>query len=211
MPEHEHTPWDDVQRVEGFAGEMRMNLVRLIAIAVFYTRHLVEALSAGVNDPVRGVYHTRITWVCLLWLAGAAVLHVWLRRRRVENWLKFAVVGVDVFMITFICTLAGGPRSPLVLLFFPVVASAPLRLSLRLVYAATAMAILGYLCVLGIYAWYVVGFEQYYADPQLRIPRSQEAIVILSLLATGFLCGQVVRQMRRMILMPPATVATDQG
>jgi hypothetical protein len=147
----------------------------------------------------------------LLWAGAGAVLYLWLRRRRVEPWLKYVVVVIDAVMITLICTLAGGPKSPLVLLYFPLVASAPLRLSLRLVYVATAAAILGYLCVLGVYAWYVIGFQTYYATPALRIPRSQEAIVILALLATGFLCGQIVRQMRRMILIPPVIIGAEQG
>jgi hypothetical protein len=211
MPDHDGGAWADVQRVEGFAGETRMNLARLAAIAVFYVRHLVEVIAAAPSDPVRGAYHTRITWICLLWAGAGAVLYLWLRRRRVEPWLKYVVVVIDAVMITLICTLAGGPKSPLVLLYFPLVASAPLRLSLRLVYVATAAAILGYLCVLGVYAWYVIGFQTYYATPALRIPRSQEAIVILALLATGFLCGQIVRQMRRMILIPPVIIGAEQG
>jgi hypothetical protein len=189
--------WADTQRLEGFAGELRLNLLRLIAIALFYGRHLAEVLTSPEGSDLRGVFHLRITWVCLIWAGGAIILHLWLTRRRVAPWLKYAVVTLDSSMITLLCTIAGGPKTPLILLFFPLVASAPLRMSLRLVYAATAAAVLGYLVVVTIYAWYVIGFNKYYSTPELRIPRRDEAIMILSLLVCGLLAGQLVRQARR--------------
>jgi hypothetical protein len=109
-----------------------------------------------------------------------------------------------------VCAVAGAPRTPLVLLYFPVIASAPLRLSLPVVYAATAGAIAGYLFSLGYYAWYLVGFDRYYATPELRIPRSEEAIVVLSLLVTGLFAGQAVRQAVRIATGPRVTVDFGQ-
>jgi TRAP-type C4-dicarboxylate transport system permease small subunit len=98
--------------------------------------------------------------------------------------------------------VGGCARTPLVLLYFGLIASAPLRLSLRLVYTATAAAMLGYLFLLGYYAWHLVGFHKYYATPELRIPRSEEAIYLLAMLVCGLFAGQVVRQVRRMIVSP---------
>ncbi|HEY7090005.1 MAG TPA: hypothetical protein VH518_18045 [Tepidisphaeraceae bacterium] len=187
-----------------------MNLIRLLAIALFYGRHLIEYFVSAADTPVRGIYHTKVTLLCLVWAGFALVLHVWLTRRRVLPWLMYVVVGIDAGMITLLCVIAGGPQSPLVLLFFPLIASAPLRLSLPLVWWATACAILGYLGVLGHYAWYVVGFDRYYSTPELRIPRSSEAIIVLALLVTGLLCGQVVRQARRLVLRYPVTVSAVQ-
>ena len=109
-------------------------------------------------------------------------------------------------MVTTLCAIAGGPRTPLVVLFFAVIASAPLRLSLRLVYVTTIGAVLGYLFLLGYYAWYVIGWTKYYSTPDLRIPRSAEAIVVLALLTTGVFAGQVVRQARRMVERYPVSI-----
>jgi len=136
--------------------------------------------------------------VCLIWAALSVVLHVRLARRDVAPEIKYLVGITDAAMITLLCALAGGPKSPLVLLFFVLVATAPLRMSLRFVYAGTTLAILGYLIVLAHYAWYVIGYRQYYATPALRIPRRQEAIVVLALLTCGFLASQSVRQARRL-------------
>src|SRR3954471_2492564 len=106
--------------------------------------------------------------------------------------------------------IAGGPRSPLVVLYFLVIAMSPLRLSLRLVYATTAGAMLSYLCLLAHYAWYVVGFRKYYATPEMRIPRSEEAVYLIALFVAGLLAGQVVRQARRLAGGYPVAVAPGE-
>ena len=210
MSQDEELAWEDTQRLESWAGETRLNLIRLVAIAVFYGRHLVEAMAATVGSPVRGTYHIQVTVLCLLWAGVAIGMYERLRRRRLTPGLKFFSTGLDAAMITVLCVLAGGPKTPLVLLLFPVIASAPLRLSLSLVYFATGCAIGGYLIVLAHYAWYVVGFHKYYATPELRIPRSQEAIIVLALAASGVMAGQVVRQMKRIAGRYPVTVREGQ-
>ena len=116
---------------------------------------------------------------------------------------------LDVLMVTALCAVAGGPRSVLVMLYFLVIATAPLRLSLPIVYAATAGAIGGYLLVVGHYAWFVVGFDRYYATPALRIGRGEQTVIVLSLLTAGVLAGQVVRQARRLIERPVVNVIRD--
>jgi hypothetical protein len=35
-------PWADARRVEAWAGEVRVNLIRLVAVGVFYGQHLVN-------------------------------------------------------------------------------------------------------------------------------------------------------------------------
>jgi len=203
--------WDQVRRVEEWAGEVRVNLIRLAGIVLFYGRHLVEYLLAAPDSSVRGVYHLRVTWVAGAWAAAVVLVRYQLARRVVPPWLKYATTAWDLFLVTLLCTLAGGPRSPLILLLFLVVAMAPLRLSLRLVYATTAGAILAYLAVLAIYAWGKVGYEKYYATPELRIPRSEEAIHVLALLVAGLLAGQVVRQARRIAGGYAVSVADKEG
>jgi hypothetical protein len=207
MPESEQIEWEDTQRLESWAGETRLNLIRLLAIAVFYGRHLVEAFASPAGSRVRGVYHIQVTVLCMIWAAVAFTLYVRLKQRWMAPWLKYFSTGFDAAMITVLCVLAGGPKTPLVLLFFPLIAAAPLRLSLSLVYFATGCAILGYLIVLANYAWYVIGFKKYYSTPELRIPRSEEAIIVLALAVTGIMAGQVVRQIRRIAARYPVVAA----
>ena len=202
-----HDRWRDARRVEAWAGELRVNLIRLIAIVLFYGRHLIEFFLAPADSPVRGAYHIRVTAVIVAWAAMAVVLHVMLSRRRMPEPLKYFSVGLDLLMTTLLCAIAGGPRTPLILLYYLILATAPLRLSLRLVYIAAVGAILGYLFLLGYYAWYMIGFHRYYATPELRVPRSEEAIYVLSLLVAGLFAGQTVRQARRLVTGHGVSVA----
>ncbi|HEX4796585.1 MAG TPA: hypothetical protein VH370_22530 [Humisphaera sp.] len=189
---------DDLERSQAWAGEIRVNLVRLVAIALFYGRHLIEVMLSPAGSAVRGRYHLAVTMLVVLWAFECVVLHRWLTQRIYADWMKFAAVLWDAGMITCLCAIAGGARTPLVLLYFPLIASATLRMSLRLVYVTTAAAMLGYLFLLGFYAWYLVGFHKYYATPELRIPRSEEAIYLLAMLTSGAFAARSVRGMRAM-------------
>src|SRR5262249_59555100 len=84
-------------------------------------------------------------------------------------------------------------------LYFLIIGSAPLRLSLRLVYVTTLGAMAGYVLFLGYYKYFLVGVERYAADPN-RLSRTDQAIFILALGAAGLLAGQMVRQARRLVL-----------
>jgi hypothetical protein len=199
MNGHDDSLWRDVRRPEAWAGELRVNLIRLLAIVVFYARHLVEFYAAAPDAPVRGVYHGRVTVTVLLWATAAVVLHLILSRRHLPRALPYAAVLLDVLMTTLLCCVAGGPRTPLVVLYFVIVAGAPLRLSVRIIRTATLAAAGGYLFVVGYYAWHVIGYDRYYATPELRIPRGEQAVIVLALLVTGVFAGQSVRQTRRLI------------
>jgi hypothetical protein len=195
--EVERIQWNERTLPEAWAGELRVNLLRLLAIVLFYGRHLIELMTSEASSPIRGKYHLTVTALAIAWSFEAVVLHAWLLRRRYAPWIKYFSVLYDAIMISMLCIVAGGPRTPLVLLYFALLASVPLRLSIRLVYTGTAACVLGYLLVLGHYAWYTIGFGKYYASPALRIPRSQEAIVVLSIIVCGLFAGQTVRQFRR--------------
>jgi hypothetical protein len=202
--------WIDAQRIEQFAGEVRVNRFRLAAIVVFYARHLIDVYIAKAPAATER-YHAIVTGIVVAWATMAVVLHWRLSRRRVGETTKFIVVAWDLIMITAICALAAGPKAPLVLLYFVVIATVPLRVSLQLVWFGTVGAGLCYLLLLAHYAWYVVGFENYYATPELQIPRAHQAIFVLALIACGVLAGQVVRQARRLAVGYPVSVAEQRA
>jgi uncharacterized membrane protein YsdA (DUF1294 family) len=86
----------------------------------------------------------------------------------------------------------------MVLLLFLVIAAAPVRFSLKLVYVATLGAMLTYLLLIGT-SFVMMGSERYYAaDNVRRVPRPTQVIMLLSLGGAGLLAGQVVRQARRL-------------
>jgi hypothetical protein len=207
--------WEISRRVEAWAGEIRVNLIRIIAIVIFYSRHLIEVMTSPKDAPIRGVFHLRTTAVVVAWAGVAGAVHLILSRRVYPPAMKFATALLDVLMITLLCAIADDSRlprlTPLILLYFAAIASAPLRLSLPLVYVTTGACALGYLSLLAYHAWYLVGFHKYYESPELRIPRGHEVITLLSMLVAGFLAGQVVRQVRRMIERYPMIHPAEQN
>ena len=199
--------WADARRVEGWAGEVRVNLIRLAALIAFYGHHLVNVYVLQGDPTLRGTYHATVTVVVLAWGFAVFVLYWCLSRRWVPPALKYVSTLWDLFLITALLVLTrDGPASPLILLYFLVVASSPLRLSLRLVYVATLGSVVAYLLLLGYYAFVLIGAERYYADSAVRIPRTHQVIVVLALGTAGVLAGQAVRQARRLVQGYPVAV-----
>jgi hypothetical protein len=192
------TSWADVRRVESWAGEVRVNLIRLVALVAFYGYHLLNVYLYRDDAEAGGPFHASATALALSWGIMVLVLHFVLSRRVMPPWLAYASVTWDIVLVTILVAAAGGPRSPLVLLYFLVVATAPLRLSLRLVYLATLGCVVAYVLLLGWYVFLVVGREAYYTDTALRIPRTQQVIFVLVLAGVGLLAGQAIRQTRRL-------------
>lgn len=184
--ERSDVPWAASCRVEAWTGELRVNVVRLAAIVAFYGHHLVNQHLLHQEFPPR--YSLMIAAIAVVWAVGALALHAALSARWMPGGLRYAAVGFDAVMATCLLVISDGPRSPLVAILFLVVATAPLRLDLKLVWTATVLALLSYAFINGHAKW---------VKPEWQIPRSQQVIVALALTAAGFLAGQQVRQARR--------------
>jgi hypothetical protein len=188
--------------VERWAGEVRVNLVRLVALLAFYGYHLVDVYLSRDDPTYTSAYRAAVTAVALTWAWVVVLAHLWLRQGRLPPALPYGTTLADATLVTALVTASGGPKSPLVLLYLLVVAAAPLRWSLRLVYVATLAAVVGYLAALGHYVFVRIGATAYYADAAVRISRPQEVITVLALLTAGLLAGQVVRQASRLAAEP---------
>jgi hypothetical protein len=203
--------WADARRIEAWAGETRVNLIRLIAITAFYGHHLINVYLVPGHQNLRGLYHATVTTLVFGWLAAMAIIQLCLVRRWVPPALKYLSTTWDIVLITGLMAFTRDrPTSAMTVLFFLVIGSSALRLSLGLVYLATLGSIVAYLFLLGFYAFWVVGYETYYSDDHVRIPRTHEVIFVLALGTAGLLAGQAVRQARRLAEGYPATVASRQ-
>jgi hypothetical protein len=194
------TPWTDAQRLEGYAGEVRVNLIRLAALVIFYGHHLVNAFLIQDDPAVRGTYHGWVTALALAWAVAVLVLHLCLARRWVPPALKYVATAWDLALITALLLLGRDPRSMLAALYFLVIAAAALRLSLALVWFATLGAGAAYA--------FFLGYVRFWLDlPEAqRLSRPQQIIFLLALGTAGVLAGQVVRQVRRVIQGYPVVV-----
>ncbi|HMF19131.1 MAG TPA: hypothetical protein VKE98_18115 [Gemmataceae bacterium] len=202
--------WADARRLEEWAGEARVNLVRVAAILAFYAHHLLNVYVFRDDPTVVGPFHVATTTLTVAWAILAFAVYYLLSQRQVWPGLKYAATAGDLALLTLLVAVAGGVQSPLVVLYFLVIAAAALRLSLPLVYAATLGSIACYLFLLGAYAWLQVGWEEYYSNPVVRIPRTQQIIFVLGLATAGFLAGQTVRQARRLVHGYPVRAPTSR-
>jgi hypothetical protein len=198
------TRWADARRIEGFAGEVRVNLIRLAAIVGFYAHHLLNVFLIQDDPSLTGSYHIAVTVLVMAWACAVLALHYCLTRRWVPRALKYVATAWDLLLITAVLVIGRDPRSTLAALYFLVIAAAPLRLSLSLVWAATLGA-------MACYAFFL-GYVRFWLElpEQERLPRPQQIIVLLALGAAGILAGQMVRQARRLVQGYPVTVVEKE-
>jgi hypothetical protein len=189
--------WYIVGRWQEFEGEARANLLRIVGIAAFYSIELLNyhGLRLGFlhmprAENISREFHVAVTYLAVAWtMVGLGVL-LCLRRQIFPAALKFVSTGCDLVLLTAILMLADGPRSPLVVAYFLVIALATLRFNLPLVRFAAVGAMVGYLILLGYDKWFRV------PRPETLVPRYHQLIVLLALGLTGVLLGQVVRRVQ---------------
>jgi hypothetical protein len=199
--------WADAQRVEGFVGTARVNLIRLIAVLVFYGHHLFYVFQAHHPPAGSDLFHLSATALVVAWSGAIIALGFCLKKRRYFPALPYLMTGWDLLLITLLLVAtatAGNGHSWLTVLYFLAIATTPLYLSLRLVYAATGGAALGYLVYLG-FARFVLNLPE-----EQRLDRPSEIIVLLALGAAGLLAGQAVRQARRLVIGLPVLSASPE-
>jgi hypothetical protein len=206
--------------LEAWAGEIRVNLLRLVGLLIYYAHHLLRYYVLKDDPGLTPEYHQAVTALVVAWGGMVGLIHILCRSQLsgpdwtsslgtlavasgsgivFKPWMKYAITVMDLlFIYTLVLLHPEGPRGPMVLLLFLVIASAPLRLSLRLVYVATLGAMLTYVLVVG--TLYIrLGSERYYAAENVkRVPRPTQAVMLLTLGGAGLFAGQMVRQSKRL-------------
>lgn len=173
--------WFIAARWQELEGETRANLLRALAVGLFY---LVELSNQGNVPPV---FHTAVTALAGAWLLTAWAVHISLQRRVFPEAMKFLSTGVDLFLMTCVLLLADGPRSPLIVGYFIIIALSALRFNLLLLRFAAVGAMGCFLLVSRQAAW---------MRPALGVSGNHEFIVILALGLCGVILGQLLRRVR---------------
>lgn len=201
--------WYVARRWLQFEGELRTNLLRIIAICVFYLIHLANYGSshgwfeqAGIlqlEGNVDQAFHTAVTLVAVAWTMLAVGVHLALRNRLFPNWLPYATIAADVLLLTCVLYLGDGAAGALSVGYFLAIALASLRFAIPLIWLATAGSAVGYVCLLGVAKW-PDRFAGGRAMPQL--PRYEQLVFLAALVLTGVILGQVVRRVRETFTRP---------
>ena len=126
--------WFIVGRWQEYAGEARTNLLRVLAIAIFYAIELVNyhgfefgplQIPAGVDRE----FHVVATWLAVAWTMTALATLLLLRLHVFPAALKYFTTGSDLVLLTTLLMVADGPRSPLVTGYFLIIAASATSVS----------------------------------------------------------------------------------
>jgi hypothetical protein len=184
--------WFIVGRWQEYEGEGRANLLRIFAIGAFYLVQLIHFYGFAARDAAQIAFHQKATAVAVAWTMVALAVMLCLRRQIFPAALKYASAGCDLLLLTALASLGAGPHSPLVLVYFLIVALAALRFSLGLVWFSTLGAMAGY--------WLLVGLADArgsrWFDDQHAVAPVEQLATLLSLAMTGLVIGQVVRRVK---------------
>ena len=171
------------------SGERKINLIRLVAIAVFFLNELFNFHVLGV---VEHRLHMRAVWLLLAWEVYAAAAWYLVSRRGVyARWMKYVSAGADALFLTLILVLVEGNNGPLVPMYYVLIIESALRYSRRAIFASAGFSAAGYAAV-----WYFS-----FGNPRL-VPISAYVAVlqILIMALVGAFAGYVVRKMRGLVL-----------
>lgn len=182
--------WFIAGRWQEYEGEGRANLLRIVGIGAFYAVELINyhGVHLGVLEMPAVVdlpFHQATTALAVAWVMVCLGVFLCLRERFFPAALKFISTGCDIVLLTAILTIADGPRSPLVVGYFPLLVLAAMRFSLSLVWFAALGSASRYL--------FLLGYAKWFSQRDLRVPRFQELIVLLALALSGIVLGQIIR------------------
>ena len=172
-----------LQRKETWEGDMKANRIRIAALFIFAIN---ECLNYYVFHVVDKRFHIGSLLVVFMWFVCAGIFQWMLRHHVWSERAPYLMVSVDLLWMTWLLFLADGPKSPLVAIYFLIIALSGIRLSPRLCLYSSGAAVFGYLSVLQ--------FVKNQA-PQFMVPRSHETIVILSLFFMGIIMAHLMSRM----------------
>jgi hypothetical protein len=196
--------WFIVGRWQEFEGEGRTNLLRIVGIGAFYGLELVNYHLLQTPDAAFTAYHQRVTALAVAWTMVALAVLLCLQRHVFPAALKYISTGCDLVLLTALAavevegsaTARVGPFSPLVGVYFLIIALAALRFSLGLVWFSTLLAMLGYLALVGLADMK----DSRWFDAQHAVPPVVTLLTLAALGMTGIVIGQVIRRVKAMAL-----------
>lgn len=183
--------WFIVGRWQEYQGEARANLLRVVALVVFYGVQLLQYLQLAEPDAANAAFQKHATMVVGAWSLLAVAVLLLLQRKVFPAAIKYLSTGGDITLLTLLAAQGGGASGPLIHVYFLIIALAALRFSVGLIWVATIGSMLGYLALVGL------GDPKWF-DAEHITPVVDQLVTLTSLGACGVILGQVVRHVRSM-------------
>jgi len=189
----ENRHWFIIERWQQFDGERHANLLRLLAIGVFYLIQLIVFFGYEEPTEAQTLFHKHATMIAAVWSLLALLVLVCLRRNIFPRGFSMAVTGIDIIMLTLTAWLGSKGESPLVPAYFLLIVLAGLRFSLPLIWFTTIGSMVGYLVL-------VAGADPVWFDADhVWMDSSVMPKFLLTITAIGLggvMLGQIVRRSR---------------
>lgn len=189
--------WFVVGRWQEYAGEARANLLRIVAVGAFYIVELVNYYVIGQQGEAYQSFHRTATAVAVAWTLLSLGVLLCLRRQIFPPALKYISTAGDIVLLTCLAMAVegptAGPNSPLVFIYFLIIALAGLRFNLALVWCATIGCMIAYLSL-------VAAIDRrdhgQWFDKDHAVPPIEQLMMLLSLAIVGVIVGQIIRRVR---------------
>jgi len=201
--------WFITSRRQDYQGEERANVLRIVTVTAFYLIELAN--DHGVNLGFIQIpkihdqaFHQAVTAVALAWMILALGVYLCLRWQMLPARMKYLTTILDIVLLTVLLMIANGPRSPMVVGYFLILAMATLRFRLPLIWCATLGAVAGYVWLLGWAVW-IEGARD------VRVPRYHQLIVLTALSLCGIIQGQVIRRVHLLAVEYAKRLAVSGG
>lgn len=183
--------WFIVRRWQTYASELRVLLLRVIAVVILYGCQVAHFFSLSEEGQVANLSFQRVaTGAAVLLIVVSLLVLLLVLKRILPVWLPFLTTAVDLVAIALLVGIAGGPMATsLTGAFYLVIAMAGLRFDLRLVWLATLGAMAAYMGTVGV-------VDDSWFDANHVVPLVQQGVSLACLGGTGIVVGQIVRLAR---------------
>lgn len=195
----ENTVLEPFFREEEREGERRINVLRAAALAVLYVNELLNFHVLGVVD---AHFHRLVTLATVLYGLCAAG-QWWLINLRgfYSRQVKYAAMLADALFLTFVLGLADGPSSPLVPVYYLLIAVSALRYNRRATFTGAAFCAAAFL---------VLQQHALLRRPALAVHTYVAVIQVLCMLMMGVVAGHVVFQLRALVAKFAAAIKRQE-
>jgi hypothetical protein len=181
--------WHVASRRQEFSGEIHAALLRSCLVVIFYSVQLIHYLSLPSPGAAERYFHRSATYVSAAWLMISLTTFIALRSGFLPAFLKYVTTSLDLSLVTLLSWLGTGTRSPLIAVFFLVVALAVLRFRVGLVWFATVGSMIGYMFL-------VATGDKKWFDTEHETPIIVQAVTLCSLASVGVVLDQAIRSLR---------------
>ncbi len=178
--------WSIARRWFEYEGEIRVAVMRVILVAGLYGLQLLHHYVFSERTVEDLWFHRHASLLAAVWLCLSLIVLLALMRRYFPVQLKFATCVTDVALLTLAASLGSGPASPLVGVYFLLIATAALRCSAALIWVATVASLFGYMVLVG-------GADGKWFDAEHTTPPITQLVMLATLIATGWMSVQLVR------------------